>query len=64
MRLILSLRLYSSFITSGPDRTAAFETPKFDLDPYYLQYRLSKNISIREEQTATVKTGELRVNVL
>ena len=33
-----------------------------DLGPYCLQYRLSKNISRREQQTTKVVTGGLRVN--
>ena len=32
-----------------------------DLGPYCLQYRLPKNISRQEEQTAKVVTGWLRV---
>ena len=38
-----------------PDQTAA------DLGPYRLQYKLPKNISRREEQTAKVAAGGLLV---
>ena len=44
----------------NPDQTAlSFE--QSDLDPYYLQYMLPKNINRREEQTKNVLTGGKRV---
>ena len=33
-----------------------------DLRPYYLQYRLPKNLSRGEEQTTKVMTGGKRIN--
>ena len=34
-----------------------------DLAPYFLQYRLDKNISRREEQTTKVVIGRLMVKI-
>ena len=45
-------------LNMNPDQTA----PK--LGPYFLQYWLPKNISIREEQTTKVVTGGLRVKIV
>ena len=44
----------------NPDQSAPKE--QSDFGPYFLQYRVPKNISRREEQTTKVVTGRKRVN--
>ena len=56
-----SIDFYMEAINMNPDQTAPLD--QSELSSYCLQYRLSKNKSRQEEQTTTVVTGGLRVNV-